>query len=174
MNTDRRVLSLEPIANDPEVGRWLAAMEDARRDTLRELDGVPEDLIDQRPPGEDNSIGALLYHVALIEADWLLDDIFELADPWPDELLPLADRDEKGRLIQASDQTLRQHVNRLAAVRAMLIEKMKPMSAIEFDRPRARPDYDVTPAWVMHHLLQHEAEHRAQIVAIRDRLRATT
>jgi uncharacterized damage-inducible protein DinB len=32
----------------------------------------------------------------------------------------------------------------------------------------------VTPAWVLHHLLQHEAEHRAQIAAIRDRLRATT
>jgi hypothetical protein len=61
MDADRQVLSLEPIADDPEVGRWLAAMEDARRDTLRELDGVPEDLIDQRPPGDDNSIGALLY-----------------------------------------------------------------------------------------------------------------
>jgi hypothetical protein len=64
MDADRQVLSLEPIADDPEVGRWLAAMEDARRDTLRELDGVPEDLIDQRPPADDNSIGALLYHVA--------------------------------------------------------------------------------------------------------------
>jgi hypothetical protein len=44
----------------------------------------------------------------------------------------------------------------------------------ESERPRARPDYDVTPAWVLHHLLQHEAEHSAQIAAIRDRLRATT
>src|SRR5215216_4879 len=118
MAADREVLSLEPIADDPEVGRWLAAMEDARRDTLRELTGVTDDVVDRRPPGDDNSIGTLLYHVALIEADWLLDDIFELTDPWPDDLLPLADRDDEGRLFQAGGQTLQQHLDRLAAVRA--------------------------------------------------------
>jgi uncharacterized damage-inducible protein DinB len=38
--------------------------------------------------------------------------------------------------------------------------------------PRERPDYDVTPAWVLHHLMQHEAEHRSQISGIRARLDA--
>lgn len=28
MDTDREMLSLEPIANDAEVGRWLAALEE--------------------------------------------------------------------------------------------------------------------------------------------------
>ncbi|HET6648564.1 MAG TPA: hypothetical protein VFH79_00215 [Candidatus Limnocylindria bacterium] len=37
---DRERLILEPLADDPEVGRWLAALEDARRDTLAELRGV--------------------------------------------------------------------------------------------------------------------------------------
>lgn len=32
----RKTLALVPIADDPEVGRWLAALEDCRRDTLRE------------------------------------------------------------------------------------------------------------------------------------------
>jgi len=35
METEREVLALEPMADDPEVGRWLSAMEDARRDTLK-------------------------------------------------------------------------------------------------------------------------------------------
>jgi uncharacterized damage-inducible protein DinB len=31
------------------------------------------------------------------------------------------------------------------------------------------PPYDVTPEWVLHHLMQHEAEHRSQIGALRAR-----
>jgi uncharacterized damage-inducible protein DinB len=31
------------------------------------------------------------------------------------------------------------------------------------------PPYDVTPEWVLHHLMQHEAEHRSQIGAPRAR-----
>ena len=50
-------------------------MEDARRDTLRELESVTPEMVDWRPDAPLNSIGALLYHIALIEADWLLDDI---------------------------------------------------------------------------------------------------
>ena len=40
MGPEREQLTLDPIADAPEVGRWLAAMQDARRDTLRELEGV--------------------------------------------------------------------------------------------------------------------------------------
>jgi uncharacterized damage-inducible protein DinB len=34
----------------------------------------------------------------------------------------------------------------------------------EFRRPRHLEQYDVTPQWVLHHLIQHEAEHRGQIL----------
>ncbi len=34
-------------------------------------------------------------------------------------------------------------------------------------RPRRLPGYDVTPCWVLHHLMQHEAEHRAEIARLR-------
>lgn len=63
----RDVLVLEPIADDPEVGLWLAAMEDARRDTLRELETVSPEMVDWRPDRPPNSIGNLLYHIALVE-----------------------------------------------------------------------------------------------------------
>jgi hypothetical protein len=58
-------LVLEPIADDAEVGRWLAALEDARRDTLRELDTVTPEMVDWYPDAPLNSIGSMLYHVAL-------------------------------------------------------------------------------------------------------------
>jgi uncharacterized damage-inducible protein DinB len=32
---------------------------------------------------------------------------------------------------------------------------------------RSLAEYDVTPEWVLHHMMQHEAEHRGQIGALR-------
>jgi hypothetical protein len=40
------------------------------------------------------------------------------------------------------------------------------MSTDNFRRARSFPDYDVTPEWVVHHLCQHEAEHRSEIAAL--------
>ena len=96
----RERLVLDPIAEDAEVGRWLSALEDGRRDTLRELDGVTDAMVDVRVTDELNTIGTLLYHVALIEADWLLDDIFDDRGAWPVDLLPFGDRDPKGTLTE--------------------------------------------------------------------------
>jgi len=41
------------------------------------------------------------------------------------------------------------------------------MNIHDFRRVRRLPDYDVTPEWVLHHLTQHEAEHRSEIGALR-------
>lgn len=168
--TDREVLALEPIADDPEVGRWLAAMEDARRDTLRELETVSPEMLDWRPDAPLNSIGTLLYHIALVEASWLLEDIFEV-DPgpeWLQALLPFEDRDGSGRLIQVDGEPLATRLERLGAVRRYLLERLRPMSNDDFHRIRHLERYDAAPDWVLHHLLQHEAEHRSHIAWLRD------
>lgn len=169
-DVERQRLVLEPIADDPEVGRWLAALEDGRRDTLRELEAVRPEMLDWRPDAPLNSIGTLLYHVALIETSWLLEDILE-GDPGPDwlhALLPFEDRDGTGRLIQVDGLPLTTHLERLAAVRALLLERLRPMSNDDFHRARRLADYDAAPDWVLHHLLQHEAEHRSHIAWLRD------
>ena len=44
------------------------------------------------------------------------------------------------------------------------------MSAENFHRVRTLPDYHVTPAWVLHHLAQHEAEHRSELQSLIARL----
>jgi hypothetical protein len=94
MTTGREVLALTPIADDAEVGRWLAALEHARRDTLRELEGVTREMVDWYPDAPLNSIGSLLYHIALIEAAWVTEEILEMTDEPPEiaALLPWPDR----------------------------------------------------------------------------------
>jgi hypothetical protein len=171
--SDRERLTLEGVrAASDEVGRWLAAMEDCRRDTLAELDGVADDVLQVRPDGSDNSIGTLLYHLALIEADWLVDDIFEepLDDSSLASLFPVDDRDEEGMLAGLAGVPLAEHLARLADVRREFLARLAPMTLEDFLTPRARPRYDTSPVWVVHHLLQHEAEHRSEIVWVRRRL----
>jgi hypothetical protein len=163
---ERERLTLEPdLATDPEVGRWLAAMQDGRADTLRELEGVTPGMVDARPAGSENSIGATLYHVALIEADWLFDDMLgqplgttELAP-----LFPVDDRDEDGLLQQVAGVPFDEHLARLARVREVVLREVAPMSLEAFTRVHARARYDVSGVWVIHHLLQHESEHRAEL-----------
>jgi hypothetical protein len=45
------------------------------------------------------------------------------------------------------------------------------MSAEEFHRPRARETIDVSAAWVVFHLIDHEVEHRVRLTTLRDRFR---
>jgi hypothetical protein len=166
----RERLTLEPIADDPEVGRWLAALEDGRRDTLRELDRVTSEMIDWYPDAPLNSIGALLYHIALIEADWVSSEILELEE-YPSDvkrLLPWADRDGAGHLWRADGQDLETHLARLRGVRQFVLERLRTMTNDDFHRVRRLPDYDVAPDWAVHHIIQHEAEHRSHIAWLRD------
>jgi uncharacterized damage-inducible protein DinB len=166
----RERLTLEPIADDPEVGRWLAALEDGRRETLRELEGVTPDMVDWYPDAPLNSIGALLYHIGLIEADWVITEVLELADAPPEigRLLPWADREDDGHLWRADGQDLGAHIERLAGIRAFVLERLRPMSNDDFHRVRRLERYDVAPDWAVHHIIQHEAEHRSQIAWLRD------
>jgi hypothetical protein len=169
----RERLALDPIADDPEVGRWLAALEDGRRDTLRELERVTPEMLDWYPDAPLNSIGTLLYHVALIEADWVITEILELTETLPEieQLLPWAARDDDRNLWRVEGQDLASHLDRLQGVRDFVLDRLGPMSNDEFHRIRELEAYDVAPDWAVHHILQHEAEHRAHICWLRDTYR---
>lgn len=174
MNEPRARLVLTPIADDAEVGRWLAALEDGRRDTLRELAGVTPQMVDWYPDAPLNSIGSLLYHVALIEADWVATEILELpeGDPELSGLLPWPDRTKDGQLWRADSLPLTDHLLRLNGVRQFVLRRLRPMSNEDFHRVRRLERYDVAPDWAIHHILQHEAEHRSHIAWLRDTYQA--
>ncbi len=148
-----------------EIGKALWQLEDCRRRTLRVLEDLPEAYLDHEIQG--NTIGTLLYHIALIELDWFFTEILE--EQVPDDLMrlfPDEDRDEQGALTLIKGQTLAQHLDRLVIIRKTLLEKMQGMTSEDFLRTRVLPQYEVSPAWVLHHLSQHEAEHRGEIGSV--------
>ena len=130
------------------------------------LDGLDEARIDDSGPG-GNSVGTILAHVAVIETDWLYVDILE--EGYPTELIALLPevRDEDGHLLATPGLPLARYMGALSAVRARLVERVGALPPEELYRVRSLPDYDVNPEWVLNHLVQHEAEHRAEISLIR-------
>jgi uncharacterized damage-inducible protein DinB len=172
-STEARHIVLEaPDGAAPGVGLWLAAIEDSRRRTLEWLADVEPELVDAPAPYHRHTIGSLLYHIALIEADWLFVEIRE--EPYSDEvvaLFPDDDRDEQGRLTAVAGISLQEHLQRLARVRELLRATLMDMSDDEFGATRKIPGALVSTAWVVNHLMQHEAEHRGEIGQILDALR---
>ncbi|MFN8513225.1 MAG: DinB family protein [Chloroflexia bacterium] len=161
----RRTLVMELEAGcAPEIAPWLWAIEDARRRTLVTLEGITPEVLDWTPPAGENAIGTILYHIAAIELDWLYVEVLEQPDfpPEVEALFPLDVRNADGRLTPCPGLTIAEHLARFETTRAMLLGTFRAMSVEEFRRVRHLRNYDVTPEWVLHHLMQHEAEHRGR------------
>jgi uncharacterized damage-inducible protein DinB len=169
-HTTRDFLSVEPLPSyEPTIGRWLWMLEETRRETKMALANIDQSLLDWTPSPTENSIGTLLYHIGLIELDWLYVEALENA-PWPEELkelFPIEDRDAQHVLSVIRHVSLDEHLRRLDTLRTHLLAAFRGMPLEEFRRPRPFPDYDVTPEWVLHHLIQHEVEHRGHIQMLR-------
>jgi uncharacterized damage-inducible protein DinB len=166
---DLKYLIIDPTLHPaPAIGVWLWALGDARRRTFVQLHDLPAEAIDWHPADSAQSIGSILYHLALIEADWLCTEVLE--QPLPDQLaalFPYDARDQHGLLTSIKGITLDQYLARLNTVRQYLVASYHALDLANFRRVRHLPDYDVTPEWVLHHLTQHEAEHRSEIGALR-------
>jgi uncharacterized damage-inducible protein DinB len=167
---ERDQLVISPLAGyDPLIGRWLWLLEDIRRRTLDELSNMSENLLNWRPDEEANTIGTLLYHIVAIELDWLFVEILERPDYESElaTLLPYAVREPSGRLTPVCDETLESHLARMTTSRQLMLDVLRPMTAEEFYRVRRLEAYDVTPEWVLYHLMEHEAGHRGEIGELR-------
>jgi len=153
----------------PGIGKWLWALQDTRQRTLDSLQELDNAIINWVDSIGSNSIGTLLYHIAAIEMSWLYEDILEgMEFPVEIEVLMKYDVREDGvNLTSVITESLETHLDRLLICRKNFLSVFQGMSAEEFQRPRKLEDYEVTPEWIIHHLMQHEAEHRGQIGEIR-------
>lgn len=163
---DVRVVTL-PDTVDARVGEALWRLHDTRQRTLEVLRTVEPGWMERMPVVGENTIGTLLYHVALIELDWLFADL--LHEPFPSDAeawFPTDVRDAAGLLRAISPEPLERHLERLAWVRSHLDQQVSQLDSADLDRVQEKKGVQSSGAWVLHHLAQHEAEHRGQIQAI--------
>lgn len=154
-----------PLPDYPEaIGTALWALQDTRRRTMRTLERVKPDMLDVKVEGMPHAIGTVLYHIAAIELDWLYGDVLQSA--WHQDLaslFPHPVRNEFGELTPVTGDPFELHQQRLNVVREKLLHGYRGLTLEEFRRIRMMEGYVVTPEWVLHHLCQHEAEHRDEI-----------
>ena len=153
---------------EPEIGCCLWMLEESRRRTRETLDGLQSQVIDWVAFEGCNTIGTLLYHIAAIEMDWLYNEIMQGRmddNVWAPFIYPV--RDEQGRLVKVAGISFEEHYRLLDLTRALLLDCFKGMTSEDFHRPRNLAEYDVSPEWVLHHLMQHEAHHRGEMATVR-------
>ncbi|MDX2077515.1 MAG: DinB family protein [bacterium] len=152
----------------PEIGRWLGILDDARKRLQYALRSVQESDLDAPPAIGINTIGTILYHIAMADLNWIYDNL--LQQPYPADILPLFPypiTDEQGNLSPMRGWNLQAYQQRLSVARAKVHEVFKPMTVEAFRGAlrREEPDwvYEMTPESVLQHLAQHESEHRGEI-----------
>ncbi|MGE1165316.1 DinB family protein [Peribacillus sp. SIMBA_075] len=169
---ERRALIVSALPEyEEEIGRWLWCLEDVRRTLITELTGISQNSLDSKMD-ERQTIGSLLYHIALVEADWLYEEV--LVTEWDSEiraLFPLECRADDGSLTHIEGQTLEEHFYRLNKVRQVFLSNFRSMNLTDWRKPRVLDQYDVTPEWVVYHLIEHESHHRGQIFQLLKKLR---
>ncbi len=162
---------------DPLAGRLVTMLTETRSRLHRDLEDLRPEELDRIPAWGPNSIGTLLYHIAAIELDWTFADLLERGeDEFPDgtaDWFPVDVRDDEGTLMPVIEP-LRRHLARLDWVREHLFDTIRSMSDDDLDQTfnSGDPDQEVGGTWVLHHLMQHEAEHRGQIGEIKAAIRS--
>ena len=82
-------------------------------------------------------------------------------------------REDDGRLTPVVE-SLQRHLDRLEWARGHLLDTLRGMSDTDLDRTfnEGDPDAEIGGAFILQHLMQHEAEHRGQIGEIKTAMQA--
>lgn len=166
---------VEPLPGfPPEIGAGLWTLLETRRRTLKYVDGIGADALDRRPSGHRHSVATLLYHIAVVEVDWLYVHILggghneerRIPESSPEVAarLPYPKFLDDGSYTPVSGEPLDVHLERLAFIRERFLNALQGMTVDEFRTLRFTGEDRDTPEWVVQYWLpQHEAEHRGQI-----------
>ncbi len=119
---------------------------------MQRVDGLDPKLVDWRVPESGNSIGTLLYHIAVIELDYLYSDL--LGQSFPQEvvdLFPYEVREESGRLTPIPAFELVWYMSRLDFAHNRVVQIVRAMDLEDFHRVRQLVDrpIDLTPEWTL-------------------------
>jgi uncharacterized damage-inducible protein DinB len=142
-------------------------LHDTRARLLSDLESFDAAQLDRTPAGSPNSIGTLLYHIAAIELDWLYADLLERDFPADTADWFPVDVREEGGLLTPVVEPLERHLARLGWVRGLLLAELQALTDADIDRTVNAGPQESGADWVLHHMMQHEAEHRGQVGEIR-------
>jgi uncharacterized damage-inducible protein DinB len=169
---EKVILQVEPLEScDPAVGLGLWVLQDSRRRTLGELGELRDEWLDLEPPMGHNTLRSILYHMGSTEVEWLYTVLGQEIPADMKAHFPDDDRDQVGNLAKIRGEGLDTYLEKMALARQKLIDGYKAMTAEEYRHLRPITHWTgeihhITPERVLYHLVNHDAEHRGELVMI--------
>ena len=154
-----------------DIGFYLSGMEEVREQLREAVEEMSEEQI-RRPaiPGA-HSIAALVLHIG--EAEWWWIQSILTGHKVTDEIRNapywdvLKDPDGFSRKTYSAEFCLAE----IKKIRAQTVETLSSFNDSQFDRvftfERRGETHDLTPRWILHHLIDHEAQHKGQILMLK-------
>lgn len=162
-----------PPGFTPEIGRFVAMLEDTRRRTKRYLEGLSAEQLAWYPNDTVESIGTILLHIAAVEHSYIQEDIMRrpMGEEWK-IAFPL-----RFGIPQISGRELSYFLEKLDSVREATETVLKSLTDNDLKRMISPLDpgepgnqqIEFSIEYLLYHLIGHEAHHRGQI-AVQKRL----
>ena len=169
-NTQRRVLI--PAAGVPrEIGLCLSGMDEVREQLNAAVSGMSNADIGRCAVDGAHSVGALILHIGEAEWWWMQCVVSRHSLTDEDSRTPfwdvLKDPDRVAKNGYSAEFCLRQ----VAVIRAQTRDLLATFVDDDLDRvftfERDGNTYDLSLRWILHHLIDHEAQHKGQILMLK-------
>ncbi|MBC7528926.1 MAG: DinB family protein [Chthonomonadaceae bacterium] len=160
-------LDIIPVEDtEPQIGLLLAMLEDGTREWVEELGEVSVETLTWSPFPNGHSIGAILLHIADVEAYWI-SEIGSGKLRTEEQLKILLSRETDQFKVEwptPPSEPLSWYLKRIEEVREQTRQLVKTWhSPSEIILSRGN---EYTKRWLLYHVLTHEAYHGGQMVLL--------
>jgi len=166
----RKILNPAPGVSQ-EIGFYLGGMEEVREQLSEAVAGMSDDHIGRPAVSDAHSIGALVLHIG--EAEWYWMQCVVSGHKVTDEIrcAPYWDvlKDPKG----FSDRSYSAEfcLNEIKKIREQTHETLAAFKDSDLERifsiERGGETHERSLRWILHHLIDHEAQHKGQILMLK-------
>jgi uncharacterized damage-inducible protein DinB len=153
------------------IGFYLSGMDEVRAQLREALEGMSDEQLARRAVDGAHAIGALALHCVAAEWLWMrrTTDGSELTDE--DRRTAHMNVLEDPDAFAAKGYTAEYCLNALDAVREQTRERLASFSDGDLDHlysfVRQGRTFEVSLRWTLHHLIDHEAQHKGQILMLK-------
>lgn len=153
------------------IGYYLSGMEEVREQVVNAVKNIPDDLIGTPAFLGAHSIGALVLHIG--EAEWFWMQMVVCGQKLTDEVKESAFWDvlEDPELMSRKGYTAEFCLREVEKIRNQTRDVLFARNDSDLDQmitfERRGKTNQYTLRWILHHLMDHEAQHKGQILMLK-------
>jgi uncharacterized damage-inducible protein DinB len=166
----RRVLTPHPGLSTA-IGYYLGGMEEVRRQLVVAVKSIPDDQIGKPPFLGSHSIGGLVLHIGEAEWFWMKMVVGGHQLTEEDKKAPCWDILDDVDSVARNGYTTEFCLNEIDKIRNLTRDVLFSYNdkdlerIITYDRQGETTEYNLR--WILHHLIDHEAQHKGQILLLK-------